>query len=201
MIRNLVFDFGDVFINLDKTATINSFREAGIDNLPPHLEQLNIAFEKGEYSHEQFLEAYHNYFDVSKEEIVHHWNAILKEFPAYRLDFLRQLRTEGKFKLILLSNTNQIHIDYIKKHVSFYPEFKHSFDGFYLSHEINLRKPDLEIYEYVLEQHKMKPTETLFIDDTLENTVAAEKLGIHTWNINPATQDVVDLFAIKKELF
>ena len=53
----------------------------------------------------------------------------------------------------------------------------------------------------MLTQHDLKPEETLFVDDTAENTAAAAELNIHTWNIDPATQDVVDLFEVKKDLF
>lgn len=101
----------------------------------------------------------------------------------------------------MLSNTNEIHIDWIKENVSFFDEFKSYFDAFYLSHEINFRKPDAEIYEFVLKNHDLKPGECLFIDDTKENTDAAEALGIHTWNIDPTKEDVIELFKAKKELF
>jgi putative hydrolase of the HAD superfamily len=89
----------------------------------------------------------------------------------------------------------------IKKDVPFYEDFKNCFDVFYLSHEINLRKPNADIYQFVLSENNLTPDTCLFIDDTEENTKAASKLGIHTWNINPETEDITNLFNIKKELF
>jgi len=100
-----------------------------------------------------------------------------------------------------LSNTNKLHIDWIKDKVEFYDDFKNQFHVFYLSHEINLRKPNANIYEFVLLENNLKPEECLFIDDTKENTDSASKLGIHTWNINPTTEDVVNLFTINNHLF
>jgi putative hydrolase of the HAD superfamily len=129
------------------------------------------------------------------------WNYILKDFPKHRLDFLKHLRDQNKYKLFLLSNTNEMHIEYVQKNVSFFGEFKSCFDGFYLSHEIGIRKPDQHIYDYVLKQNDLNPHECLFIDDTRENIEAAKVLGIHTWNIDETQEDVVDLFSIKSLLF
>ena len=64
-----------------------------------------------------------------------------------------------------------------------------------------MRKPDREIFEFVLNENRFKPSETLFIDDTKANTDTANKLGIHTWNIDETKEDIIDLFTIKKELF
>ena len=101
----------------------------------------------------------------------------------------------------MLSNTNELHIDWVKKNITFYEEFKSYFHQFYLSHEINLRKPDYEIFEFVLSENKLSAEETLFIDDTKENTDVATQLNIHTWNIDETQEDVVDLFKTKSHLF
>ena len=100
-----------------------------------------------------------------------------------------------------MSNTNESHINWIKEHISFYQDFKSCFDAFYLSHEIHLRKPNEDIFKFVLEKHQLHPSETLFIDDTIANTKTAKQLGIHVWNNNPRTEDIVNLFTIKPDLF
>ncbi|WP_313791546.1 HAD-IA family hydrolase [Lacinutrix neustonica] len=102
---------------------------------------------------------------------------------------------------MLLSNTNELHINCIKKHITFYDDFKNCFDRFYLSHEINLRKPNATIFEYVLKQNALKPEECLFIDDTKENILAAQQLNFQVWNNDPKTEDIIDLFTIKSTLF
>ena len=101
---------------------------------------------------------------------------------------------------MLLSNTNDLHISWIIKDwgVELYDEFKNCFEQFYLSHEIGLRKPNANIYEFVLSENNLKAEETFFIDDTYENTYSAQMLGIKTWNIQPETEDVVDLLAQKE---
>ncbi|MGJ5642102.1 HAD family hydrolase [Formosa sp. S-31] len=203
MINTIIFDFGDVFINLDKIGALeNALTHFKLKHFPKEMIHINEQYEMGLISNEVFISYYETtYPDVDREKILEIWNSILKDFPHHRLEFLKALAKSKKYKLILLSNTNDIHIEFVKSYVPFFNEFKSYFDVFYLSHEINLRKPNADIYEFVLNQNNLKAEETLFIDDTTENTDAAEKLGIHTWNINPKTEDVTRLFETKKHLF
>jgi putative hydrolase of the HAD superfamily len=111
------------------------------------------------------------------------------------------LSNQNNYELILLSNTNELHIEYIKQHFNFYEDFKTCFDQFYLSHEIQLRKPEKEIFDFVLSQNNLKPNECLFIDDTKENTDTAKNMGFHIWTIDETEEDITSLFEINKELF
>lgn len=203
MIKNLIFDFGDVFLNLDKQGAMkNALKQFKIEHLTDDMVTMNQLYEKGKVSTMQLIEFYLEYFPfLEKQDIVDIWNYILIDFPIYKMKFLKELRSKQNFKLILLSNTNELHMDWVKSNVSFYEAFKSQFHNFYLSHEIHLRKPDTEIFEFVLTENQMIPEETLFIDDTKENTDAAAKLNIKTWNIDETKEDVVDLFTIKKKLF
>lgn len=202
MIKTIIFDFGDVFINLDKPATFRELEKLKIKDLPENILHLNKEYEMGLVSSEAFLNSYIDVFSsLTSEGITASWNAILIDFPKYRYQFIKKLSEEKNYQLILLSNTNEIHIDWVKENVPFFEEFKACFDAFYLSHEINLRKPNSDIYEFVLNTHELKAEECLFIDDTSENTKAAEKLGIHVWNLEPTREDVIDLFTTNKALF
>lgn len=202
MIKAIIFDFGDIFVNLDKPATFRELKHHSIEDFTDTLVKNNLDYEKGLISSEEFITAYlTEYSQLDREKVTQSWNAILKDFPEYRFRFIKKLSEEKKYKLILLSNTNAIHIEWIKEKVPFFEEFKKCFDAFYLSHEINFRKPDAEIYEFVLNEHNLKPEECLFIDDTKENTDAAAAIGIHTWNLEPTREDIIDLFTTKKELF
>ena len=102
---------------------------------------------------------------------------------------------ENSYRLFLLSNTNALHIPHVMKIMGneSFERFKNSFEQFYLSHEIQLRKPNHEIFQFVLEQNRLDPQDTLFIDDTKENTDAAKELGINTWNLIVGKEDVVNL--------
>jgi len=202
-IKTIIFDFGDVFINLDKAGALqNALNLFKLDELPEDLIAINTLYEQGLISSEEFIEFYtDNFPELSKKDIIDAWNYILNDFPEERLTFLQKLKKENKFQLILLSNTNKLHIDWIKEHVSFYEDFKACFDKFYLSHEINLRKPNTDIFEYVINENSLKAEECLFIDDTKDNTDTAASLGIHIWNIDETKENVIDLFSIKKDLF
>ncbi len=203
MIKTIIFDFGDVFINLDKEGAIqNALTLFKIDSFSEEMIDTNNLYEQGLVTTTDFIKFYKNAFpNISEVEIIEVWNSILKDFPKYRLEFLKTLVEDKTLPLILLSNTNELHINWVKKHVHFFNQFKNCFNAFYLSHEIQLRKPDLEIFKFVLDQNNLLAEECLFIDDTKEHTMAASQLGICTWNLNPKTEDVVDLFKIKKDLF
>lgn len=199
MIKNLIFDFGDVFINLDKEGAMqNALELFDMKTFSDEMIAFNILYEQGLLSTDEFLEFYlDNFPKLSREQILDAWQFILKDFPKHRLEFIQKLASDKEYKLILLSNTNELHINWIQENIEFYEAFKDAFDAFYLSHEINLRKPNADIYQYVLDTHKLKADETLFIDDTEENILAASKLGIHTWHIDPTKDDITKLFELK----
>ena len=120
---------------------------------------------------------------------------MLLDLPDYRLNFIENLSREGDYRLFLLSNTNAMHIPHFIEKVGLekYNRFRNCFEQFYLSHEIKLRKPTPEIFNFVLDQNGLVATETFFIDDSKENTDAAEALGIHTWNLLVGQEDVTNL--------
>ena len=201
MIKNIVFDFGDVFINLDKEATFKRLKELGVNEFTIELLELAKQYEMGMITTQEFVNTFKSYFpSISETDFKNAWNSMLLDFPLYRLSFLKSLANSKKYRIFLLSNTNDLHISWIQKTWGrkLFSEFKNCFEKFYLSHEIHLRKPNKNIYEFVIESNKLTPEETFFVDDTQENTVVANKLGIKTWQINPNSEDVVDLFS-KKE--
>ncbi|MFM9824700.1 HAD family hydrolase [Flavobacterium sp.] len=200
MINTIIFDFGDIFINLDKQATLDGLKKLGMSDWNEDLNQLNISFEKGQISTENFLFGLQQHAPMgSIEEITLAWNAVLLDFPLKRLEFLQKL--SKKYKLFLLSNTDSIHIETFEREngISFYSDFYQCFEKIYFSFEMAMRKPDLEIYNYILAQHNLIAKHTLFVDDKKENTDAALSLGIHVWNLKVGEEDVIDLFS-KKEL-
>lgn len=196
MIKNIIFDFGDIFINLDKQVVFKAFIDQGILKFSPRHLAMNEDFEIGKISSEEFItRLQQDLKQLSANEIASLWNSMLLDFPEYRLTFLEELASQKKYRLFLLSNTNALHIPHVGQIMGMdrYNRFKNSFEQFYLSHEIQLRKPNREIYQFVLDQNDLIPEETLFIDDTLENTKAAAKLGIRTWNLQVGKEDIIDL--------
>lgn len=198
MINTIIFDFGDIFINLDKQATMDGLKKLGLSEWNDELDHLNKQFEMGKISAEKFLSGFQKHMpNASVEEILSAWNAILLDFPLYRLEFLQML--SKKYRLFLLSNTDSIHIETFeqKTGASFYSDFYQCFEKVYFSFEIGMRKPNADIYNYVLNKHELSAKRTLFIDDKKENTDAAQSLGIQVWNLQVGQEDVVDLFEKK----
>ena len=195
MINAIIFDFGDIFINLDKPATISGLQKLGMKEWNNEFEQLNLSFEVGAISPEDFIGGFQKQLpNASKEGILKAWNAVLADFPFYRLEFLQEL--SKKYRLFLLSNTDSIHINTFeeKSGVSFYKDFYDCFEKVYFSFDIGMRKPDPKIYQFVLEQNNLVAENTLFIDDKTENTDSAAALGIKVWNLQVGKEDVVDLY-------
>ena len=191
-IQTLIFDLGGVIINLK---TEQEWLE---ENLMPNfhsekikeLQQHNFFpdFETGKIAVPDFIQQLKGIAikqEISEEEVIHHWNGMLKNIPIYRVRLLKKL--SQKYRLILLSNTNHIHMDFIRKYML--AEFgddilKSNFHTCYYSQEIGLRKPNKEIYEFVLQQQGIQASESLFLDDKMENLIEPEKIGIQTLSID-----------------
>lgn len=186
--RHIIFDLGGVLLNIDYQLTEQAFLALGIKNFPEMYSQLKQStlfddFEKGIVSPAEFVAVLRQTADIdlSTEDIINAWNAMLLDFPLRRLQILQQLRIYHD--LVLLSNTNEIHeaafnkIIEAERGVSNLGTF---FDKVYLSHRIGMRKPDAEVFERILTECSFKPEHTLFIDDSPQHIEGAKKLGIQT---------------------
>ena len=204
MIKNLLFDFGDVFINLDKKAPEQALVKMGIRTIDDDLTTWHNRYEKGLITSDQLTENYLNKFpQLTALSFQQAWNSIILDFPQNRLDWIIDLAKIKKYRLFLLSNTNDLHIEQVIKNMGAvrYSQFQNCFERFYLSQQINLRKPDLEMYDFVSRTDDLLANETLFIDDTILNTAAASSMGFHTWHLEPGFEEVTQLFKVKEELF
>lgn len=196
MIKNIIFDFGDIFINLDKKAVFDKMSLFGYTNPTKELELLGQQYETGKISTQQFINNINRIFpQATPISIIEAWNSIILDFPEYRLDFITSLASEGSYRLFLLSNTNELHIEQVIKNMGTerYKKFKNCFERFYLSHLINMRKPNADIYQFVLEKNGLNANETFFVDDTEENTDSAAQLGIKCWNLQVGHEDITEL--------
>jgi putative hydrolase of the HAD superfamily len=200
-IKNIIFDWGGVLTDLHLEATRDEFRRLGLlifDENVPHLpyDDLFIPFETGKISPKEFrnrLRAY-SQAELSDDMIDKAWNAMLGVFPLERWTLLEKV---GKcYRTFLLSNTNAIHVDYYfgylqKTYGTF--GYVHLFEKAYFSFELHLRKPNADIFEFVINDRELIPEETLFIDDFLENIETARGLGLQTIHlVKPYT--LTDLF-------
>jgi len=112
-----------------------------------------------------------------------------------RIEILK--RVKKTHRIFLLSNTNDIHIKYINNYLQkeyAMPDLTSLFEKTYLSYEIGMRKPDAEIFEFVLKENDLIPSETLFIDDSVQHIETARKLGLHAHWLNVEEESLRDLF-------
>ena len=204
-IKTIIFDFGDVFINLDTLATPRYFKRLGIpENYKIEMHDTLLDYERGLITTKDFLVNFNKRFpNISSQQVINAWNSIILDFPEHRLEFIENLALKNKYKLLLLSNTNDLHIQQVIKNMGHarYIRFKNCFDKFYLSQQIHLTKPANSIYDFVLNSNNLQADECLFVDDLKLNTEAALNTGMHVWNLIPTSQDVTQLFNLKKDIF
>jgi putative hydrolase of the HAD superfamily len=195
MIEAIIFDLGDVFLNLNHQASVDAFKKLGLKVWTDDLKVAAILFETGKIDEMQFMETIQKHIpNIDLLEIREAWNAIIGDFPLERLEFLEKLR--NKYDIFLLSNTNPTHIDKFEHRVglTFAREFYAHFNKIYFSYEINVRKPDEAVFNLIIKQNNLNPKKTLFVDDTLEHIETAKSLGINTWQIIVGQEDVTNLF-------
>jgi len=151
-------------------------------------------YEMGKFGDKEFLDKLETHLrqGYQRKDIIDAWIALLDELPMHRLDFLRQL--SENHRILLLSNTNNIHLSYIFDQYGQHALEK-AFSYCYYSHLIGLAKPDRMIYKYVLRNEGLEASEVLFLDDKAENISSAAGLGIQTILVTPG-EEIADLLAI-----
>jgi len=184
MIRNLVFDVGNVLIEyrwhqmlLDyglskEEAAVagplffehETWKELDLGNMP--VEDVIVLYEK----------QLPQYAGLIRWFLTH-----LELMPIPRPDVWEKVHAlkEKGYKIYLLSNYNE---DFFRVHTQG-ASFLEDIDGKVVSYEIHKIKPEPEIYQYLLDKYKLQPEESVFFDDRPENTQTAEGLGMKTYTI------------------
>lgn len=192
-IKNIIFDLGGVIIDVDPPRSFQalqafSMNQKSGDNFLSENVKLFLDYEKGLVSSRKFREgirALTENTELEDKQIDDAWNMMLLDVPLERIEILKKLK--DRFQLFVLSNTNDIHVPAFNsmiENVCGEPNIHCFFDRVYFSHEVQMRKPEPEIYRHVLEENNLNPEETLFIDDRYENIEAAGRLGIQTYHVD-----------------
>ena len=200
--KNIIFDLGGVILTIDYKRTIEAFRNLGISNaedLYSKAAQSSLfdTLEKGLLSENNFFTAIRLLSDkpISNNQIKEAWNAILIGLPEENISVLEKLK--NNHRLFLLSNTNSIHETaykemIVKQYGSFI--FDELFEKMYLSHHVHMRKPEPEIFNYVLSDSNLDINETCFIDDSPQHVEGARGVGIRSYLLkNESIGEFVDL--------
>jgi len=187
-LNNIIFDLGGVLLDIDFNKVQQAFHRIGFTNFDQQYSQLQAShlfqkLEMGKISENDF---YHTLKkgstqQINNEQIKNAWNSILQDFRTESMNFLQKLKKE--YRIFLLSNTNSIHLNEINTILNQQlgvSELDYYFEKAYYSHKVGMRKPNSDVYQYVIKDAQLNPEETLFIDDTYVNIDAAKNLGFQT---------------------
>lgn len=200
MIKNIIFDLGNVILNIDTDYSKKAFERYGLNNFDKIYtlaSQINI-FDRLETGNISVIEFCNEFRDITKtnfsnEIITECWNALILDYPKERIEILKQLK--NKFRTFILSNTNAMHYDCYTKLI------KEKFDlenldllveYAYYSHLDGMRKPDINYYKYVLSNSKLLAEETLYLDDNKTNIETAQSLGINCIHIGKINMEDIN---------
>jgi epoxide hydrolase-like predicted phosphatase len=188
-IQNVIFDLGGVIINLDVNRTISAFNkisEIPFETIYTQVKQDEIfsLLDKGKISTSDFLKEIKRQtrYQGPVQDLLEAWNAMLLDVPEERLDALVEMK--HNYNTFLLSNTCEPHIEAFELELENehgIKNFDDYFDKVYYSCRIGMRKPDKEIFEFVLNQNNLKPEETIFIDDSPQHVKGAGECGINAF--------------------
>jgi len=200
-IKNIIFDLGRVIVDIHFDRTVPAFRKLGLGD--DEMDYRKVAetplfrnLEVGKSTPAEFRDGIRNLMNNPKltdDQIDDAWYAMIGEVRNSRVETIKKLNKN--YQVFLYSNTNQIHID------RFHAEFKeqHGIDfpslfvkDFY-SHEIRDRKPEISSYNKVIELARIKPEESIFIDDLEANCIAAETTGLKSFWLKEG-MEITDLF-------
>lgn len=199
-IRNIIFDLGGVLLNIDPMKTIEAFGELGMEQLVgdkglSYDHEIFYLMEQGKISPDEFRQGVLGLLPqrVSFQQIDDAWTAMLLDFPAIRVELLKNLRKD--FGIYLFSNTNAIHVE--KFHSIFRNqhgfEVSTLFEKDFYSNEIGYRKPSPESFQEIIRLSGINPKESLFIDDSLPNVESAIACGLKGYWLEPG-QKVEEIF-------
>lgn len=195
-VNTLVFDLGGVIINLSYRKTYEAFSQLSnrsveeITSLAQELKEFK-QYETGKIGDDAFRDVIRKSIGIkaTDAQLDFAWNAMLLDIPMARLNVL--LKLKNTHRLFLLSNTNAIHLrafNAIIGEVSDQHSADFWFSKTYYSHELGMRKPDVEIYNHVLADNKLQANQTLFFDDLLPNIQGASQVGMQTYHVTNADE-------------
>ena len=181
MIKNIIFDLGNVLIEVDfdrfRTSLLNEGVSKQVFEELFYSQEIKDKFESGSISNREFMVLMKDKLgpNISKKRFIELVSDMFTEIPEMK-EFILKLAERKKYRLILLSNTNSYHFNFIKKKFDYINQIK----NFALSYRLKMIKPSTIIYETVLKRYNLKANETLFIDDLKDNCNAAKAMGIKT---------------------
>ena len=175
----ILFDLGKVIIDFDGNEMVRQLSACcskSVDEFERVLCDSKLAhrYETGAITTEQF---YHHLIEfgglqMTMPAFLKAWSSVFKAELMISEDLLKTLRR--RYPLILVSNTNEAHVEFIAKNYPVFDYFEHKVFSF----EVHVMKPDRGIYECAIALSRTRPEALFFVDDREENVQGARELGI-----------------------
>lgn len=205
-IENVIFDLGGVVIDLDRDRAVKALEELGLEDANDMLglygqQEPFYGLETGERPSGEFFDIMRSKMKpgVTDEDITEAFNQFLVGLPAKRLEMLRRMRMAG-YRIFMLSNTNPV-----MYHTWIDRAFRQEggsvndyFDGIVVSFQELTCKPDVNIFKNLMRRYGLNPSQTLMLDDSDKNCLAAAEAGAHAFKIGQNHND--DMMAICEAL-
>lgn len=193
MLKNIVFDLGNVLVKFDSNELIYSFFNERQEEVKSFFfDSLWNEYDQGLYSVEEMIEKGVKQFpelELSIKKLMYHWTEFvipLKDNVA----FIKDLKRLG-YNIYILSNIPEDDTKYLRSCGVF-----DNIDGGVFSYEYKKIKPDPEIFHILLKKYDLKASECLFLDDRKDNVVVASNLGFETIEVKDSSK-VIDLIKEK----
>lgn len=198
MIKNIIFDVGNVIWKGNSKSIINYIK---IDNLEDK-ENISTFFEGfrlmdlDEETIEEHYEKWkeknnfnNDYDDKYKNQLINYYKN--REFNVEIINLINKLK-ENNYNIYVLSNNNEAAINYLKS----CDEVK-NIDGWVVSYEYKLVKPDGEFFKVLFNKYNLNPEECFFVDDKEKNINAGKRLGMNghvlDYDNNKVDELIIDL--------
>lgn len=185
VIKCIIFDLGDVIIDLDFSRFFNEVITPSPLNKPKTPIMLEFfrqsdTYHQGKITEEDFYKQACELLQVctlDQNSFFDAFNSIIANLNTDIVNLIKKIRELNSLTIMVMSNINISHWKYLKKQKW---DIWELFDAFILSHEIHLTKPDSKIFDYAIKKAGCNPEEILFIDDGLNNIRSAKEMGLNT---------------------
>ena len=189
MIKNIIFDIGNVILNFNLNEVLEKFtsnkddQQFILDNIinsPEWLE--NALIDTGYISRDDAIKIVQDRTNHQKDKLIFDfWNTYndFAKVDIRVLDLIKKLK-DNNYKIYLLSNINPYTYDFVEKSGLFL-----LVDGYVLSYKEHKVKPFISIYKTLFERYNIIPSESIFIDDNEKNISTGVSLGLISKKVEP----------------
>lgn len=205
MIKNLVFDFGGVIVDIDRDKAVQAFIKIGLADADTRLDKYHQTgifqdLEEGKLTADEFRKELGELCgrELSYAETRQAWLGFVDEVNLDKVDYVMELRKS--YRVYILSNTNPYVMSWACS-TEFTPRqipLNDYCDKMYLSYQMGHTKPAREIFDLMIADSGLLPAETLFIDDGASNVQIGQELGFQTFQPINGTDWREELNAILK---